>query len=146
MSQEEKYIAQTYARQPIALVEGKGAIVKDSEGREYIDCFAGLAVLNIGHSHPKVVKAICDQAGRIMHTTNLYQVPPQVELARLLYDISGGYKSFFCNSGAEANEAAIKLVRRYSKKKRDNSSKELVSRTHHSSFERNRTGKVQASL
>ncbi|MFQ5976015.1 MAG: aminotransferase class III-fold pyridoxal phosphate-dependent enzyme, partial [Candidatus Hydrothermarchaeales archaeon] len=113
---ERKYIAQTYGRQPIALVEGRGAVVKDSEGKEYIDCFAGLAVLNVGHSHPKVVAAISNQAKKIMHTSNIYHIIPQVELAELLFQVSNGYKSFFCNSGAEANEAAIKLVRKYTGK------------------------------
>ncbi|MFH1773854.1 MAG: aspartate aminotransferase family protein [Methanobacteriota archaeon] len=113
---DEKYLAQTYRKQPIALVEGRGAIVKDSEGRKYIDCFSGLAVLNVGHSHPKVLRAINEQAKKIVHTSNLYYILPQIELAELLYKISGGYKSFFCNSGAEANEAAIKLVRKYTGK------------------------------
>ncbi|MFQ6136527.1 MAG: aspartate aminotransferase family protein [Candidatus Hydrothermarchaeales archaeon] len=113
---ERRYIADTYGRQPIALVEGRGALVRDSDGKEYIDCFAGLAVLNVGHSHPKVVKAICDQAEKIMHTSNLYYILPQLELAKLLFEVSGGFKSFFCNSGAEANEAAIKLVRKYTGK------------------------------
>ncbi len=115
-TEDEKYIAKTYKRQPIALVKGEGAAVWDSEGREYVDCFAGLAVSNVGHSHPKVVAAIKAQAEKIMHTSNVYYVLPQIELAKLLYEISGGYKSFFCNSGAEANEAAIKLVRKYTKK------------------------------
>ncbi len=115
---ERRFLAQTYGRQPIALVKGKGAVVWDSDGKEYIDCFSGLAVLNVGHSHPKVVKAIEGQVREIMHTSNLYSIIPQVELAELLYDVSGGYKSFFCNSGAEANEAAIKLVRKYTGKSR----------------------------
>lgn len=118
LDKDRKFLAQTYARQPIALVEGKGAVVWDSDGKEYIDCFSGLAVLNVGHSHPKVVKAIEEQAKRIMHTSNIYSIIPQVRLAELLYEVSEGYKSFFCNSGAEANEAAIKLVRKYTKKSR----------------------------
>jgi acetylornithine/N-succinyldiaminopimelate aminotransferase len=113
---DKKVLAQTYGRQPVAFVKGRGALVWDSEGNEYIDCLAGLAVLNVGHSHPKVVEAIREQAGKIMHTSNLYTIIPQVKLAELLFDVSGGYKSFFCNSGAEANEAAIKLVRKYTKK------------------------------
>jgi acetylornithine/N-succinyldiaminopimelate aminotransferase len=117
VEKDRKYIAQTYKRQPIALVEGRGAVVRDSDGREYIDCFSGLAVLNVGHSHPKVVEAIKNQAERIIHTSNLYYIPPQVELAELLYRISGGYQCFICNSGTEANEAAIKLVRKYTGKK-----------------------------
>lgn len=113
---EKKCLAHTYGRQPIALVEGHGALVKDSEGREYIDCLAGLAVLNVGHSHPKVVDAISEQARKIMHTSNLYYIIPQLELAKILFDVSNGYRSFFCNSGAEANEAAIKLIRKYTGK------------------------------
>ncbi|MEE9474159.1 MAG: aminotransferase class III-fold pyridoxal phosphate-dependent enzyme, partial [Candidatus Hydrothermarchaeaceae archaeon] len=118
LEKDREFLAQTYTRQPIALVEGRGATVLDSDGREYIDCFSGLAVLNVGHSHPKVVKAIEEQAKKIMHTSNVYSIIPQVRLAELLYEISEGYKSFFCNSGAEANEAAIKLVRKYTKKSR----------------------------
>jgi acetylornithine/N-succinyldiaminopimelate aminotransferase len=116
LERDRKFLAQTYTRQPIALVEGKGALVWDSDGKEYIDCFSGLAVLNVGHSHPRVVKAIEEQAKKIMHTSNLYTIIPQVRFAEILYGVSGGYKSFFCNSGAEANEAAIKLVRKHAKK------------------------------
>jgi acetylornithine/N-succinyldiaminopimelate aminotransferase len=114
--EEERYIAHTYKHQPLLLVEGKGAIVKDSKGRSYIDCFSGIAVNNVGHCHPKVVEAIQGQAQRLIHTSNIYYTEPQIKLARLLNKISGGYQSFFCNSGAEANEAAIKLVRKYTKK------------------------------
>lgn len=115
LEKEEKFLAPTYARQPIALVKGRGAVVWDSLGNEYIDCFSGLAVLNVGHSHPRVVKAIEEQANSIMHSSNVYSIIPQVRLAGLLYEVSGGYKSFFCNSGAEANEAAIKLARKCKK-------------------------------
>jgi len=117
IEKERKYIAQTYARQPIALVRGKGALVWDSKGKEYLDFFSGLAVLNVGHCHEKVTEAIKKQCQEIMHTSNVYYIMPQIELAELLYKISNGYKSFFCNSGAEANEAAIKLARKYTKKK-----------------------------
>ncbi len=108
---DQRYLAQVYRKQPIALVEGKGALVKDSDGKEYIDCVSGLGVLNVGHSHPKVVAAIREQASKMIHSSNLYYVQPQIELAELLSRISGGFKTFFCNSGAEANEAAIKLAR-----------------------------------
>lgn len=113
---DRKYLAQCYSRQPLALVKGEGAVVWDSAGKEYIDCFSGLAVLNLGHCHPRVVEAIKRQASEIMHSSNLYYILPQIELAELLYNVTGGYKSFFCNSGAEANEAAIKLVRKYTGK------------------------------
>ncbi len=108
---DQSYLARVYRKQPIALAEGKGALVRDSTGREYVDCISGLGVLNVGHSHPKVVAAIKEQAAKMMHSSNLYYVQPQIELAELLFKISGGFKSFFCNSGAEANEAAIKLAR-----------------------------------
>lgn len=113
---DKKYVMQTYGRQPLALKEGKGALVKDFKGKTYIDCFAGLAVNNVGHSHPKVVEAICNQAKTLMHTSNLYYTEPQVELAKLLAEVSVHDKSFFCNSGAEANEGAVKLARKYTGK------------------------------
>jgi len=113
---DKKYVMQTYGRQPLALKEGKGALVKDFEGKTYIDCFAGLAVNNVGHSHPKVVEAICNQAKTLMHTSNLYYTEPQVKLAKLLAEVSVHDKSFFCNSGAEANEGAIKLARKFTGK------------------------------
>ncbi len=113
LKEESIYIAHTYSRQPIVLVEGKGSKVKDINGKEYLDFFSGIAVSNIGHCHPEVVKAIQKQAEILMHTSNLYYTKPQIELAKLLYQVSGGYQSFFCNSGAEAVEAAIKLARKH---------------------------------
>ncbi|NOZ58818.1 MAG: acetylornithine transaminase [Euryarchaeota archaeon] len=114
---ERRCIAQTYSRLPVAIVEGRGAVVKDVEGREYIDCIAGIAVLNLGHSHPEVLRTLQEQASRLMHTSNLYYTIPQVELAGRLCELSGGYMSFFCNSGTEAVEAAIKLVRKHTGRK-----------------------------
>jgi acetylornithine/N-succinyldiaminopimelate aminotransferase len=116
MDLDKEYVMQTYGRQPLALKEGKGALVKDIEGKTYIDCFAGIAVNNVGHSHPKVVEAICKQAKKMLHCSNLYYTQEQVELAKLLADISPHDKSFFCNSGAEANEGAIKLARKFTGK------------------------------
>lgn len=116
MNLDKKYVMQTYGRQPLVLMEGEGAIVRDVEGNIYIDCLAGIAVNNVGHSHPKVVEAICDQAKKLIHTSNLYYTVPQVELAKLLADISVHDKSFFCNSGAEANEGAVKLARKFTGK------------------------------
>lgn len=113
---DKKYVMQTYGRYQLALKEGKGALVKDFEGKTYIDCIAGIAVNNVGHSHPKVVEAICNQAKTLMHTSNLYYTEPQVKLAELLAEISVHDKSFFCNSGAEANEGAVKLARKYTGK------------------------------
>lgn len=93
------------------VVRGAGSRVWDDQGREYIDCVAGIAVCSTGHCHPKVVEAICDQAGRLIHCSNLYYVPHQAELAERLVEITGLSKAFLSNSGAEANEGAIKLAR-----------------------------------
>jgi len=109
----DKNIMNTYRRTPIALVKGKGALVEDAQGRQYLDFIAGIAVCNLGHAHPKVVKAIRKQAKELMHVSNLYYTRPQAEVAALLTRNSFADKVFFCNSGAEANEAAIKLARKY---------------------------------
>ncbi|MGC4097429.1 MAG: acetylornithine transaminase [Nitrospira sp.] len=108
-----RYLMQTYTRQPVSIVRGRGAKVYDLEGREYIDFVAGIAVNVLGHGHPDLVQAIHRQAAQLIHTSNLYYTEPQVKLARLLVDHSFADRVFFCNSGAEANEAAIKLARRY---------------------------------
>ncbi|GKS65644.1 acetylornithine aminotransferase [Nitrospira sp.] len=107
------YLMQTYSRQPISIARGRGAKVYDLEGREYIDFVGGIAVNVLGHGHPDLVQAIQRQAAQLIHTSNLYYTEPQVRLARLLVDHSFADRVFFCNSGAEANEAAIKLARRY---------------------------------
>ncbi len=109
----ENYVAPTYKRFPVALVRGEGVKVWDAEGNEYLDCLAGIAVCNLGHCHPRVGAAIVEQATRLMHVSNLYHIEPQARLAELLCELSFAEKVFFCNSGAEANEAAIKLARRY---------------------------------
>jgi predicted acetylornithine/succinylornithine family transaminase len=103
------------SRIPIVLVEGKGAVLRDLDGREYIDCFSGIAVTNIGHCHPRVVMAVKEQAAKLMHVSGLYYNIPMAKLAEKLAQISiGGLKkSFFCNSGAEAVEGAIKLAKKY---------------------------------
>ena len=113
----EKYVAKTYARAPIALVKGKGSKVWDANGKEYLDFLAGIAVNSLGHCHPAIVKAIKQQAQKLLHVSNLYHVQPQSELARELCRHSFADRAFFCNSGAEANEAAIKLARRYGSEK-----------------------------
>ncbi|HSB45898.1 MAG TPA: acetylornithine transaminase [Nitrospira sp.] len=110
----EQYLMGTYARQPISIVRGRGTKVYDLEGREYIDFVGGVAVNILGHGHPDLVLAIQRQAAQLIHTSNLYYTEPQVKLAQMLVDHSFADKVFFCNSGAEANEAAIKLARRYS--------------------------------
>jgi predicted acetylornithine/succinylornithine family transaminase len=109
----DKYVAQTYSRYPIALVRGKGARVWDANGKEYLDLLAGIAVNSLGHCHPAVVRAIQQQARKLLHVSNLYHIRPQSELARELCSRSFADRVFFCNSGAEANEAALKLARRY---------------------------------
>ncbi len=109
-----QYLMQTYARIPISIVRGQGCKVYDAEGREYLDFVAGIGVNALGHGHPDLVTAIEKQARHLIHTSNLYYSEPQVQLAQLLVKLSFGQKVFFCNSGAEANEAAIKLARKYS--------------------------------
>jgi acetylornithine/N-succinyldiaminopimelate aminotransferase len=113
-----QYIMPTYGRLPVAFVRGEGARLWDAEGREYLDFVAGIAVLAVGHSHPRVVAAIREQAGVLMHTSNLYHNAQQALLAKRLSELSFGGKAFFCNSGAEANEAAIKLARKWASMKR----------------------------
>lgn len=108
-----KHVANTYGRFPIAIVKGSGTRVWDGDGREYLDFTSGLAVCNLGHCHPNVVAAIREQAGVLIHISNLYHIETQSELAGLLTRNSFAGKVFFCNSGAEANEAAIKLARKY---------------------------------
>lgn len=106
----------TYARRPIALVEGKGTIVKDQNGKEYLDFTSGIAVVSLGHAHPELVKALQEQSEKIWHTSNLFQVPGQEKLAESLVKDTHFSYAFFCNSGAEANEAAIKLARKHTGK------------------------------
>jgi predicted acetylornithine/succinylornithine family transaminase len=109
----DKNIMNTYKRFPVAMVRGLGAKLWDANGREYLDLVAGIAVCNLRHCHPNVVAAIKEQADSLMHVSNLYYTEPQAQLARLLVENSFADKVFFCNSGAEANEAAIKLARKY---------------------------------
>ena len=113
-----KYLFQNYARAPLCLVRGEGARVWDTDGKEYLDFVGGIAVDALGHSHPKIVGAIREQATALLQVSNLYQIPSQIHLAKLLVDHSFGDRAFFCNSGTEANEAAIKLVRKYAKETR----------------------------
>jgi acetylornithine aminotransferase len=103
----------TYARQPVAFVRGEGAYLWDEAGKRYLDAVAGVAVNGLGHAHPKLVKAIAEQAATLIHSSNLYRVLRQEELADKLCALSGMDRVFFCNSGCEANEAAIKLARLY---------------------------------
>lgn len=112
-----RYLANTYARFPVVLVRGRGDRLWDSDGKEYLDFAAGIAVDVLGHCHPKVVEAIKAQAEALLHVSNLYHIEPQIRLAQALCEHSFADKVFFCNSGAEANEAAIKLARRYAKER-----------------------------
>lgn len=108
-----KNLMNTYSRLPATFSRGEGVWLWDDQGNKYLDALAGIAVCGIGHSHPKLVKAISEQAGTLIHTSNLYHIDKQDKLAKKLAILSGLNKSFFCNSGAEANEAAIKLARLY---------------------------------
>ncbi len=126
MAQAARYLANTYARFPIAPVKGSGARIWDADGKTYLDFTAGIAVDVLGHCHPKVVEAIRMQAETLLHVSNLYVIEPQVRLARALSEQSFGGKVFFCNSGAEANEAAIKLARRYAKTRWSSDRYEIV--------------------
>lgn len=113
----DKVLMNTYARQPLVLVRGKGCRVWDAEGKEYLDFVAGLAVCNLGHGNFEVAKAASAQLYQLVHVSNLYYTTPMVELAEELVRLSFADRVFFCNSGAEAVEAAIKLCRRYSHEK-----------------------------
>lgn len=126
MAQAARYLANTYARFPVALVKGSGVRVWDAEDKTYLDFAAGIAVDVLGHCHPKVVEAIRVQAETLLHASNLYYIEPQIRLARALSEQSCGGKVFFCNSGAEANEAAIKLARRYAKARWSSDRYEIV--------------------
>ncbi|TCS73818.1 acetylornithine aminotransferase [Sulfuritortus calidifontis] len=107
------FLMQTYARQPVAFVRGEGVWLYDEKGDKYLDALAGVAVDGLGHAHPKLTAALCEQAGTLIHTSNIYRILKQEELAKQLCGLSGLERAFFCNSGAEANEAAIKIARLY---------------------------------
>jgi len=103
----------TYGRLDIAFAKGQGAWLTDTQGKQYLDALSGIAVCNLGHCHPAVTKAVQQQAETLVHTSNIYQIPLQTQLADKLTQVSGMEQAFFCNSGAEANEAAIKIARKY---------------------------------
>jgi len=113
----DKYLFPTYKRPPFALVKGEGCRVWDESGKEYLDFVGGIAVCALGHSSPIVAKALEEQSRTLVHVSNLYYTRPQAELAKLLVENSFADRVFFCNSGAEANEAAIKIARRYTREK-----------------------------
>jgi acetylornithine/N-succinyldiaminopimelate aminotransferase len=110
---DERYAMPTYRRAPVEFVRGEGARLWDADGKEYLDFFSGLSVHNAGHCHPRIVEAIRDQAGRLLGVSNLYYSEPGLRLAKRLADSSLNGRTFLCNSGAEANECAIKLARKH---------------------------------
>jgi acetylornithine/N-succinyldiaminopimelate aminotransferase len=106
-----QHLMNTYARQPVTFVKGEGVWLYDAQGNRYLDALAGVAVNGLGHAHPRLVAAISEQAGKLIHVSNIYQIAEQAALADKVCEISGMDRVFFCNSGCEANEAAIKLAR-----------------------------------
>jgi len=111
------HLMNTYARQPVAFARGEGVWLWDTDGKRYLDAVAGVAVNTLGHAHPRLAQALCEQARQVIHTSNLYVIPLQEALAERLCGLAGMDRAFFCNSGAEANEAAIKLARLYGHRK-----------------------------
>jgi acetylornithine/N-succinyldiaminopimelate aminotransferase len=117
MQRADNVVMNTYGRQPLVLVKGEGCRVWDDTGKDYLDCLAGLAVVNLGHAHPEVARAAAAQLTQLVHVSNIYYTTPMVELAEALVRLSFADRVFFANSGAEVNEGAIKLVRRYSRER-----------------------------
>jgi len=117
MEQAKKYLMPTYSRIPIVIDRGEGALVWDKEGKSYLDFVSGIGVMAIGYSHPEICKIIKQECQRLIHCSNLYHIEAQTKLARKLCQLSFADKAFFCNSGAEANETAIKLARKFGRKK-----------------------------
>lgn len=122
----DDYLMNTIARLPVVFVRGEGMKLWDADGKEYLDFLAGIAVCGLGHCHPALAQAIGEQAGTLMHVSNLYHVPQGPALAKKLVELSGMGRAFFCNSGAEANEAAIKLARKWSKENRGKDKFEII--------------------
>ncbi|WP_432823641.1 acetylornithine transaminase [Trichloromonas sp.] len=122
----DKHIAKTYGRYPLVPVRGEGCRLWDADGKAYLDFLAGVAVNSLGHCHPKVVAALQQQAATLIHCSNYYHIPQQIELAEILCANSFADRAFFCNSGAEANEAALKLARKYSKEKHGENRFEVI--------------------
>jgi acetylornithine aminotransferase/acetylornithine/N-succinyldiaminopimelate aminotransferase len=116
----DKYLFPNYARLPYSFVKGEGCYLYDEDGKKYLDMLSGIAVNQLGYNHPKLTESICRQAKEIIHISNLFYIKPQYEVAKILVENSCGDKVFFCNSGAEANEALIKLIRRYFYDKKEN--------------------------
>ena len=123
---ERDYVMRTFGRSPVEFVEGKGMLLYDDEGREYLDFLSGIGVTSLGHCHPRLVSAVADQAAKLMHVSNYFYIEERGEVARILSDLLNDkvdpsermpWKTFFANSGAEANECAIKLARLFARKR-----------------------------
>lgn len=140
MNKADKVIAKTYKRFPVVITKGKGCSLWDIEGKKYIDFVSGIAVCNLGHAHPKISEALSKQADLLLHVSNLYYTEPQTELASLLTENSFADRVFFCNSGAEANEAAIKLARKYFKDRGESNRYRIVT------MEKSFHGRTMATL
>jgi acetylornithine aminotransferase/acetylornithine/N-succinyldiaminopimelate aminotransferase len=110
---EMNSVMQTYGRWPVAMQRGEGAWLYDTEGKRYLDFTAGIAVTALGHAHPEVSRVLAEQAHTLLHCSNLFHIPSQIELANRLTELSGMDRVFFCNSGAEAIEGVLKMARRY---------------------------------
>jgi predicted acetylornithine/succinylornithine family transaminase len=143
IKESQQFLMNTYARQPLVLVKGRGSLVYDSDGNEYLDFVSGVAVNNLGHCNPRVVVALQKQAQRLMHVSNHYHIEAQINLAKSLVKHSFADKAFFCNSGTEAIEAAIKLARRYSREVLKQDRFEII--TMHGSFHGRTYGAVSAT-
>ena len=136
---EERYLMRTYRRAPVEFVRGEGALLWDAEGNEYLDFLAGISVCSVGHCNPDVVEAVREQAGRLMHASNLFYTEPMVRLAERLAESSLGGRVFFSNSGTEANECAIKIARKHAHR-RGIEAPEIIS------FERDFHGRTYGAL
>ena len=136
---EQRYLMRTYTRAPVEFVRGEGPLLWDAEGREYLDFLAGISVCSVGHCHPAVLDAVREQAGRLIHTSNLFYTEPMVRLAERLSESSLGGRVFFSNSGTEANECAIKVARKHAHRRG-------IERPEIVSFERDFHGRSYGSL
>src|SRR5437867_4597825 len=112
-ARESRHVLQTYRRAPVTFVRGQGVRLYDADGREYIDLLSGIGVASLGHAHPGLARAVAEQAGTLLHTSNLFYHPLQGALAERLANLSGLQRAFFCNSGTEAVEACLKFAQRY---------------------------------
>src|SRR5512135_207316 len=126
IEESKEYLMSTYNRYPVVFVRGRGMKLYDSDGKEYTDFLAGIAVNNLGHCHPKVVVAVQKQVQKLIHVSNYFHIEPQIRLAKMLVQNSFADRVFFCNSGAEANEAAIKLARKYARKNMGEGKYEII--------------------